>query len=391
MNYEGQIKNQNISINRKNNINKEENEKNSNSNKSIIINTNKGEDNNISLIFSHSEDSEDNNKNKKSSRKSSVFLDKNQENLRKNRDRYKNRKTTIKYKTNFGITIEGVNLDQVDEEKRNILHKACLQIKLSIIKDLVPKLNLEYVNKKDKFGNSPLILACKLPVKTDNNERNQIIKILIKIGADIQCSEPINGWTALHWCCFNGDLLSAKSLIDSGANFFVPNKYGYFPIDLAGEKLNEDLVKYLIDIAIKYLEKIENYELLNEEIIQNNEIYFDQKNSNELINSRKSIKNKELFSQNNSKDENLQKELPIFEKISQTVYLRLYTEHCLYWASFYNYDSKTINKFLNNFYSHPNFPIFCLENRTALHAACIRGSERPFEILLKFYEYKVEM
>ena len=386
MNSESRIRNQNIFINKRKNINKEENEKNSNSHKSMVVNSNIGEDNNISLFFSHSENSDDNYQNKKTSRKSSVFLDKNQENIRKSKDRYKNRKTTIKYKKNFGITIEGVNLDQVDEEKRNILHKACLQIKLSIIKDLVPKLNKDYVNKKDKFGNSPLILACKLPVKTENNERNQIIKILIKIGADIQCIEPINGWSALHWCCFNGDLLSTKSLIDSGANFFLPNKHGYFPIDLAGEKSNEDLVKYLIDIVIKYLEKIGNYELLTDEIIQK----LGQKNSNLLNDSINNSKNRELFSQNNHKDDNIKKELPVFEKISQTVYLRLYTEHCLYWASFYNYNSKTINKFLNNFYAHPNFPIFCLENRTPLHAACIKGSEVPFEILLKFYENKLE-
>ena len=37
------------------------------------------------------------------------------------------------------------------------------------------------------------------------------------------------------------------------------------------------------------------------------------------------------------------------------------------------------------------FPIFCLRNRTALHAACIQGCQSPFETLLNNYEYKKEM
>ena len=155
-------------------------------------------------------------------------------------EKYKNRQTSIKYRKNLGITAEDVNPDQVDEEKRNILHRACLQIKLSIIQELEHQLTPQYVQRIDKFGNTPLILACKLPLKGYNYERSEILKILIKAGADIQSTEPINGWTALHWCCFNGDILSAKTLIKSGANFFLPCKKGYFPIDLAGTKSNNE-------------------------------------------------------------------------------------------------------------------------------------------------------
>ena len=38
------------------------------------------------------------------------------------------------------ITSKNLNLDEKDDEKRTILHRACLQIKLTIIKDLAPKL-----------------------------------------------------------------------------------------------------------------------------------------------------------------------------------------------------------------------------------------------------------
>ena len=116
--------------NKRNNTIKEEPEKNSESNLSINSIINQKIENIIPFNFSDSENSD---KNKKPNERDSIFLNKEQENvmkfLRKTRDKYKNRKSTIKYKKNLGIVVEDINLDQVDEEKRNILHKACLQIK----------------------------------------------------------------------------------------------------------------------------------------------------------------------------------------------------------------------------------------------------------------------
>ena len=314
--------------------------------------------------------------------KSNKYYDETQQMLiniiRTAEEKYKNRTTFIKYQKNLGITAEAVNLDQVDEEKRNILHRACLQIKLSIIQDLEPQLTPQYVKKLDKFGNTPLILACKLPLKGHNFERNEIIKILIRSGADIQSTEPINGWTALHWCCFNGDIISTKTLINNGANFFLPCKRGFFPIDLAAKKSHSDLVKYLISILIKYLEKIQNYELLNEEIYET-KIENIKTKPNILFNNKKES-NKDL-----NKNDEIKIDLSGLSKIAQTVYLRLYTEHCLYWICYYNYKSDIVNKFLLKFYAHPAFPIFCLNNQTALHGSCIQGCKIPFKDLLNRY------
>ena len=365
--------------------NLDEEEKDNNSNKSIVINTNKILDNNIPLFFTESEKTDKEKENSVNS--DSIKIQ------RKSRDKYKDKKSTIQYQKNLGITIEGINLDQVDEEKRNILHKACLQIKLSIVKDLIPKLNKDYVNKRDKYGNSPLILACKLPISTYCVERNKIIKILISSKADIEIIEPINGWTALHWCCFNGDLLSTKTLINYGAIFFLPSKHGYFPIDLAGER-HEELVKYLIDIAILYLEKIGDYELITEKLNPKKLLQYYIKNSNNIlidnINNNKKNTQVNINEHNDGIEIKNIKYISNYEKITQTVYLRLYTEHCLYWASFYNYNIEIIKKLLYTFHAHSDFHIFCLEKRTAMHAACIKGNKEAFEILLNHYEYKKE-
>ena len=326
-------------------------------------------------------------------------------------------------KTQTLILSSNLNLYEKDEEKRTILHRACLQLKLSIIKDLIPKLTSKYINQLDKYGNSPLILACKYTnTSKESNDREKILEILLKHGADIHCIEPINGWTALHWCCFNGDLNCVKLLINNGANFYLPSKYGFFTIDLAGKKLFYELVSFLIKTTTNYLQKIGEYELLEIEhlLSDNNFIYSGITNINEKTNLEKNtlnignikftskninvniINNDEKYADNNYQFVNKkafsgnvkQIKLGILEdmidlpKINQTIYLRLFTEHCLYWACFFNYNEKIINMFLSLYSARPSFPLFSLENKTSLHAACIKGSFVPFQLVYKTNEIR---
>ena len=328
------------------------------------------------------------------------------------------------------IISSNLNLYEKDDEKRTILHRACLQLKLSIIKDLIPKLTKKYINQLDKYGNSPLILACKYTnISKESNDREKIMEILLKHGADIHCIEPINGWTALHWCCFNGDLNCVKLLINYGSNFFLPSKYGFFTIDLAGKKLFYELVSFLIKTASNYLQKVGEYELLDVDyLLTDSDIIFRSKNDlnekeketnvekNTLnIAKVKTFKNndkeieKEIFNDDDIKDNdnnfNFDQKRPrsgrikpiklgILEslndlpKINQTIYLRLFTEHCLYWACFFNYNEKIINMFLSLYNARPIFPLFCLENKTSLHAACIQGSFIPFQLVYKTNEIR---
>ena len=307
------------------------------------------------------------------------------------------------------ITSQNLNLDEEDDEKRTILHRACLQIKLTIIKDLAPKLTNVYVNQLDKYGNSPLILACKNSTINESKDRQEILDILIKNGANIHCIEPINGWTALHWCCYNGDLASVKLLIHYGSNYFLPSKYGFFTIDLAGRKLFYELVSYLIKITTNYLQKIGEYELLDtdhllsQNISSNNIIMIndtkDNENDNKLtynigpfINKNKNYKNlfkrKSLSGEVKTTEKRILTDISGLPKINTTIYLRLFTEHCLYWSCYFNYNEKFINMFLSLYNARPAFPLFCLDNRTSLHAACIQGSLVPFQLVYKTYEIK---
>ena len=326
-------------------------------------------------------------------------------------------------KTRTLILSSNLNLNEKDEEKRTILHRACLQLKLSIIKDLVPKLTTKYVNQLDKYGNSPLILACKYNTEKETNEREKILEILLKNGADVHCIEPINGWTALHWCCFNGDLNCVKILINFGSNFFLPSKYGFFTIDLAGRKLFYELVSFLLKTAINFLQKIGDYELLDIDNLISEDLIISSKNnlfidneSTERDNDNKNLniiklKSHQIENKNNNdiNDNNIEykfnnkkahsskiKSLKLsiltnvsdLSKINQTIYLRLFTEHCLYWACYFNYNEKIINMFLSLYNARPAFPLFSLDNKTSLHAACIQGSFIPFQLLYKTNEIK---
>ena len=341
------------------------------------------------------------------------------------------------------IISSNLNLYEKDDEKRTILHRACLQLKLSIVKDLIPKLTSKYINQLDKYGNSPLILACKYTFSSkETNDREKILEILLKHGADIHCIEPINGWTALHWCCFNGDLNCVKLLINYGSNFFLPSKYGFFTIDLAGKKLFYELVSFLIKTASNYLQKVGEYELLDVDYLftessKNNILKENfkekEKNNDKETNKDKdkktsniarvktfvAKKDKNLYKNKNYNDDEksdikdnyrekdftfrkkalsgdikpvilniLDKNVSDLPKINQTVYLRLFTEHCLYWACFFNFSEKIINMFLSLYNTRPAFPLFSLDNKTALHAACIQGSFIPFQLVYKTNELR---
>ena len=334
--------------------------------------------------------------------------------------KYNTHHEKIKYKTL--IISSNLNLYAKDEEKRTILHRACLQLKLSIIKDLIPKLTSKYVNQLDKYGNSPLILACKYNITSkDSNDREKILDILLKNGADIHCIEPINGWTALHWCCFNGDLPCVKLLISNGSNFFLPSKFGFFTIDLAGKKLFYELVSFLIKTATSYLQKVGEYELLDIDYLIAEDFIFSSKNNINIDEKETNVEKNTLnignidinnYNTHRSIDENeknkdyqfnnkrafsskikplklgILADLSDIPKINQTVYLRLFTEHCLYWACFFNYDEKIINMFLSLYNARPSFPLFSLDNKTSLHAACIQGSFIPFQLLYKTNEIR---
>ena len=297
------------------------------------------------------------------------------------------------------ITAESINLTEEDDEKRNIIHRACFQLKYDIINSIKDRLNIKLVNQLDIYGNSPLILSCKNQTKNTKN-RAKIIQILLNNGADVNIIEPVNGWTALHWLCYNGDLDSLKLLMKNGIIDFQPTFNGWFSIDLAGNRLSYSVVKFLIECNIKFLEKIGDYELLESSLYDYvpdfnvNEFFWrlgKNLKKNQTYQSQGTLNVNQNLSSNDEKNEDENNDFEININLTklppfvQTVYLRLYTEHCLFWASFFDLPGKIINKYLISFHANPTFLIFSQKNQSAIHAACCAGSITSFQLIMNKY------
>ena len=65
----------------------------------------------------------------------------------------------------LAISADSISLEEEDDEKRNIIHRACFQLKFEILKSIKNKISIGLINKLDIYGNSALILASKNQTK----------------------------------------------------------------------------------------------------------------------------------------------------------------------------------------------------------------------------------
>jgi ankyrin repeat protein len=274
------------------------------------------------------------------------------------------------------VSMELINLNDKDEEGRNIVHRACLQQKIEIIKNLSTKLGEVEVEMKDRYGNTPLLLACKeFKFQKENQIRREILKILLSKKARVNIVGKSNGWAPVHWLCFNGDKDSLTLLIDAGAVYFLPDKKGYYPIDLAGIRGYRMIVELIIIELIEFLDVIGDYHILDPKILQiEKNITLNSEDSSEMAD-----KNHEEFDPDNIynqyKDTNQQEEakmhrnlilqspkrdqkngeptserkkiktnLEILNPVLQTLFVKVMINHCLYWVCYFKLNNMYVNK-----------------------------------------------
>lgn len=92
------------------------------------------------------------------------------------------------------------------------------------------------VNLERKDGDFPLEMAARYP---------EIVKLLLKAGADPQKSHRRNHETALWTAALYGNIDSVKLLLSAGADPCVVNHEGRSPLDLAIKNKNEEVAKLL--------------------------------------------------------------------------------------------------------------------------------------------------
>ena len=100
------------------------------------------------------------------------------------------------------------------------------------------------IHAKDRFEWTPLRNAIKFG-------HINTVKILLSAGAhisDLESSEVIH---EIMYYIGNGDLNRIRMFIESGANFNLPWIDSRTPLHLAASENQPEIVKYLVEIAIK--------------------------------------------------------------------------------------------------------------------------------------------
>lgn len=115
--------------------------------------------------------------------------------------------------------------------------KAVSNNQTPIIRFLLEKGNIS-PNIKNSNGNP---ILCRLAYFGNN----EMIKLCLKKGGDINAINEQNKWNALHEAAYNGQFLTAKYLVSLGIDFKAKNKDGKTPFDLAKSKNHHEIAEIL--------------------------------------------------------------------------------------------------------------------------------------------------
>jgi anoctamin-8 len=112
-----------------------------------------------------------------------------------------------------------------------------------------------YVNTKDKFQCTPILISCLLNLKLSENKSSRLecIKGLYDFGAEVNHQNPRTKWRAINWCCYYTDYDSVSFLLEKGAIVFLPDHMGNYPIDLAARQQSKVIVELLFKNLLNLL------------------------------------------------------------------------------------------------------------------------------------------
>lgn len=136
----------------------------------------------------------------------------------------------------------------VDKLGRTVFHKCCLDQNPRILRLNIEKLRAtasnadefeellnHYINMKDFYNNTPLLLACIYDYEAKKLDRQKTIDLLLQNGADPNCQNLYTGFTPMHWEARYGKVDSIRAFVERGAIEYIPDERGYRPIDYAGK------------------------------------------------------------------------------------------------------------------------------------------------------------
>jgi ankyrin repeat protein len=133
-----------------------------------------------------------------------------------------------------------IDLNLEYKQINNLLFPACEKGHLEIVKLLIKKgANVNLYNNRLK--RTLLHYACLY-------NHYEIVKFLIQKGADINC-EDIHNDTPLHVACCKSDLNIVKLLIEKGASLYKKNLFGQTPLHISSFHSQIEITKYLIEMG----------------------------------------------------------------------------------------------------------------------------------------------
>ncbi|MEK7434046.1 MAG: ankyrin repeat domain-containing protein [Cyanobacteriota bacterium] len=157
---------------------------------------------------------------------------------------FKNTKNLLFYSVIFALItsiyscnpINNINLNKNDAIIKSIKSKNYQNIYDNI------KLVSKYINEKDEFGKTPLMLA------TEENNL-PLVKFLLENGADINLENKSQN-TALNIAILNKNKETINFLVKNNANLKIRNADYDFPIILAARNNDTETIKLLIDKGV---------------------------------------------------------------------------------------------------------------------------------------------
>ena len=136
-----------------------------------------------------------------------------------------------------------INLLFVDSNGWSSLHYAIEKKNIELVFLLADK-EPGLLNYKNKFGNTPILLALDKAIKNNDRELVALAKILLKNEEFLNTTNAV-GNTALHFATMLNDYELTKYILELGANPNIKNAKDWRPIDIALKNENVDMANLL--------------------------------------------------------------------------------------------------------------------------------------------------
>jgi ankyrin repeat protein len=98
-----------------------------------------------------------------------------------------------------------------------------------------------YLNDREIYeaaavGNMTHVASSKHPSCNRHNSDDEFlsqVELALQSGQYVDKESPQDGWSALHWACFNGDVAMCNRLLEKGASIHHLDRSGCSPLDKA--------------------------------------------------------------------------------------------------------------------------------------------------------------